>query len=231
MSKIINLLKVMQVFSITGRYLLLSKKSGSDVVTLKHDWSRDILKHFKIELEIKGTPALLDTSCILLGNHISYLDIPLIIKSCPDVIFVSKNEVRYWPVIGAAAVKMETIFVQRKNNDSRSAAKEKISESLGLENKRVVIFPSGTTSIKPSVRWQRGIFEVAQQNNIRIQPFRLTYEPLRESAYIDDDNLLISMFNLFKLKKIKAVLEFHLPTNVNVSDCENWKSWCEGSSH
>lgn len=230
MSKFKGLLKVTKVFSITGKYLLMSQRRHNNVVTLKHDWSKDILNHFKIDLSIIGTPANLDSSCILLGNHVSYLDIPILIRSCPDITFVSKKEVKYWPVIGAAAVKMDTIFVERKNSQSRAQAKEKIAESLSEKIKRLVIFPSGTTSIKPSERWQKGVFEIAGKNNIRIQPFKLTYEPLRESAYIDDDNLLVHMYDLFKQKKVKVTLEFHSPVYANEYDCDYWKSWCEGTS-
>ncbi len=230
MSKISGVLKVAKVFSITGKYLLLSQRKESSVVTLKHNWSKDILSHFKIDLEIKGTPAKLDSSCILLGNHISYLDIPILLRSCPDITFVSKAEVKSWPVIGNAAVKMNTIFVERKNSDSRKKAKDKIATALLETKKRLVIFPSGTTSIRPSLRWQKGIFEIAGQNNIRVQPFKLSYEPLRESAYIDDDNLLVHMYDLFKQKRVKVVLEFHEPVIVSEGDCEIWKSWCESAS-
>ncbi|MBC7712456.1 MAG: 1-acyl-sn-glycerol-3-phosphate acyltransferase [Rhizobacter sp.] len=230
MNKFSGLVNVAKVFSITGKYLLLSKAPGSDVVMLKNDWSREILKHFKIDLEIKGKVSALDSSCILLGNHISYLDIPVLIRSCPDVTFVSKKEVKYWPVIGSAAVKMQTIFVERSSTKSRAQAKEQIADSLMNKTQRLAIFPSGTTSIKSSERWQKGVFEIAGNNKIKVQPFKLTYQPLREAAYIDDDNLLVHMYDLFKHKTIKVILEFHDPVDVSVNDCDQWKSWCESTS-
>ncbi|MBC7428596.1 MAG: 1-acyl-sn-glycerol-3-phosphate acyltransferase [Bacteriovorax sp.] len=230
MNKFSGLVNVAKVFLITGKYLLLSKKPGSDVVMLKNDWSREILEHFKIDLEIKGNARELDASCILLGNHISYLDIPVLIRCCPDITFVSKKEVKYWPVIGNAAVKMQTIFVERGSSHSRAKAKEQITNSLLNKTQRLAIFPSGTTSIKASERWQKGVFEIAEKNNIKIQPFKLSYEPLREAAYIDDDNLLVHMYDLLKHKKIKVILELHEPVDVGVNDCDLWKSWCESSS-
>lgn len=227
------MLKVAKVFSITGKYLALSKFTDTSVTGLKHDWSREILNHFKINLQVIGRPTLPDESCILLGNHVSYLDIPVLLKACPEVTFVSKKEVKYWPVIGSAAVKMNTIFVERKNRGSRAAAKDQIAKSLLEKKQTLAIFPSGTTSIKPSARWQKGVFEIAGSNHIKIQPFKISYHPLRASAYIDDDNLLVHMIQLFKKPKIDVTIEFHEPVHVrgetHESDCEFWKSWCESS--
>ena len=223
------LLKVAKVFSITGKYLLLSQKSNPNTTSIKNRWSKEIFHLFKIDIEIKGQPAVLNESSILLGNHISYLDIPILLRSCPDITFVSKKEVKYWPIIGSAATKMQTIFVERKNPDSRAQAKLKIADSLLTKKQRLVIFPSGTTSIRASARWQQGVFEIAEKNKIKIQPFRIHYCPLRAAAYIDNDNLILHMYNLFKLKKIKVILEFHEPVSVHssISGCEHWKKWCE----
>lgn len=207
----------------------MSMKPGSDVVTLKSGWAREVLNHFNIDLTIKGPPTLHRESSIMLGNHISYLDIPVLIACCPDVVFVSKKEVKHWPLIGSAAVKMKTIFVDRKSTNSRAAAKITIAHSLKEKNLNLIIFPSGTTKIGSSPRWQKGIFEIAEENKILVHPFRIKYSPLRQCAYIDDDNLLTHMMNLFKLKKINVVVEFHEPVYVTSSDLDIYKSWSESS--
>jgi 1-acyl-sn-glycerol-3-phosphate acyltransferase len=49
----------------------------------------------------------------LVGNHLSYLDIPLLMQSSPNISFVAKEEVGRWPVIGAGAHALNTIFVKR----------------------------------------------------------------------------------------------------------------------
>lgn len=221
--------KTAKVFSITGKYLLKSMISGSCVVDLKSRWACEILNHFNIDLTIKGRPALLNQSSVMLGNHISYLDIPILIACCPDVVFVSKKEVKYWPVIGNAAVKMKTIFVERHNADSRASAKATIARSLKEKNLNLIIFPSGITKIGVSPRWQKGIFEIAEENNIVVYPFRIKYSPERDCAYIDDDNLLIHMSNLFRLKKIKVTVEFHPAVLVNTESINHWKEWSEAS--
>lgn len=228
-NKLANTLKVLKVFLITGKYLFLSWKKQSDIIDLKTSWARDILNHFNINLKIQGSPAHPKAPCLFIGNHISYLDIPLLLLGHPQVAFVSKKEVGNWPVIGSAAKKMKTIFVERGSRTSRNETKEKITKSL-LENKaQIAIFPSGTTSLLISSEWRKGVFEIAKNENISVQPFRIRYSSPRSAAYIDDDNLLIHMFNLFSLKSMDAFLEFHEPANIKsiTEDCVYWKQWAE----
>ncbi|MDD4975119.1 MAG: lysophospholipid acyltransferase family protein [Bacteriovorax sp.] len=218
-----------KVFSITGKYLRLTQKIETDFINLKGLWARDIINHFKININILGKPINHNGPTLFVGNHISYLDIPILLYSCPEISFVSKKEVKTWPVFGKVAVKMQTIFVERNNSLSRTTAKAEITKSLIERNQKLVIFPSGTTSINSTSSWKKGAFEIAEKNDIWVQPFRIRYEPLRAAAYIDKDNLLIHMYQLFILKKIKASIEFNEPVKIinSIEECDYWKKWCE----
>jgi 1-acyl-sn-glycerol-3-phosphate acyltransferase len=229
MVKIIKILKVLKVFTLTGKFLHLSYADEADTVKLKHFWGKEILDHFNIKILIKGKPQLTSAPAILVGNHISYLDIPILFYAFPDISFVSKKEIKSWPIIGRAATQAHTIFVDRNNSKSRASVKKDITTSLIDENRKMVIFPSGTTSIQSTASWKKGVFEIAEQNNIFVQPFRIHYEPMRAAAYIEQDNFLIHMYNLFKLKRIEVSLEFHSPVKIQdcISDCHFWKTWCE----
>jgi 1-acyl-sn-glycerol-3-phosphate acyltransferase len=224
-----NSKKVAQVFSITGKYLRLSKKQNSDVVLLKSLWAKEILQHLNLNVQIIGKPSPDHLPSLLVGNHISYLDIPILMAACPDVSFVSKKEVQTWPIIGTAAQKAETIFVTRESVSSRAAAVNEIAKCLVENKQRVALFPSGTTSIQPTTRWKKGAFEIAKRNEVQIQPFRIRYKPLRAAAYIDQDHFLIHLYQLFQLGKIDVTIEFHEPVNIedSLSECERWKIWCE----
>jgi 1-acyl-sn-glycerol-3-phosphate acyltransferase len=224
-----RLLKVVKVFSITGKYLRYSTQKESDIVNVKGRWARDIVSHFKINIQIRGKPNCQNEPCLFVGNHISYLDIPILIYGCPELSFVSKKEVKSWPVIGYAAVKMNTIFIERNKPSSRASAKNEIANSLLTNKQKLVIFPSGTTAIRPTSHWRKGAFEIAENNNIKVQPFRIRYKPLRAAAYIDADNFLVHMYQLFILKKIDVTLEFHEPVFIkdSIEACSHWKNWCE----
>jgi len=225
-----NIKNVFEVFKMTGKYLRLAQKNKSPIIELKKSWASDILQHLNLNIKKIGAPSTCNEPIILIGNHISYLDIPVLMQSCPEISFVSKSEVKAWPVIGKAAIQAETIFVERGSFTSRKTAKNQIANSLLLKKQKVALFPSGTTSIQPTVSWKKGAFEIAAENQIKIQPFRIRYNPLRASAYIDQDNFLLHMYQLFQFKRIDVTLEFHEPVNIQdaVSDCVYWKEWCEG---
>lgn len=189
----------------------------------------EMINLFNINVEIIGSPTKTDEPCVLVGNHISYLDIPVLMFAQPDVTFVSKKEVSYWPIIGSAAKKAQTIFVTRSNRHSRSMARDQIAKSLKDNCQKVAIFPSGTTSIYRSAFWKKGAFEIAQKNSFKVQPFRLKYHPLSEVSYVGKDNFITHMFALFELSKIKVTIEFHEPVLIDnaINDCLLWKQWCE----
>jgi len=220
---------VVKVFTIIVKYLRLAKNNNSDLTSLKNNWSIEIVKLFKLNVQIKGKLEIPNKPIIFVGNHISYLDVPVLLFCYSEISFVCKKEVKSWPIVGAAAVKMQTIFVERDNSISRSSAKNQIATSLIENNQKIAIFPSGTTSMGISERWKKGVFEIAEKNAILIQPFRVRYDPLRVAAYIDQDNFIRHLYQLFNCKKIDVSIEFHEPVLItnSVEDCDYWKNWCE----
>ena len=226
MKKIKNIVKV---FTLTFKYLRLANKNKSDLISVKRNWSKDIIDLFNINIHILGEPIIHNEAMIFVGNHISYLDVPILLHCYPNISFVSKKEVKSWPIIGDAAIKMQTIFVERNKSSSRLTAKKQISDSLLEKKQKIVIFPSGTTSLGTSERWKKGVFEIAEKHAVLVQPFRVRYHPLRASAYIDQDNFLQHMYQLFNFKKIDVSIEFHEPVQItnSVIECNYWKNWCE----
>ena len=220
-----------QVFSETYQSLLEAKKNSGQVLTVKSVWAETMLRLLKIDLNIIGMMA--DTKPLLLvGNHISYLDIVLLLKANPDFSFVAKKEIASWPIFGNAAIAAQTIFVQRENSGSRASARQEIVKSL-KNNQRVVIFPSGTTCLNELKSWKKGAFEIALENNIMIQPFRISYSPIRPAAYIEKDFFPVHLYQLAVLKEIHAEIEFHPPVSVkdSIADCAFWSQWSRRASN
>ena len=224
-----KVVKIIKVFTITGKHLKQAYKPDCNIENLKKSWSHEIILLFNLKIKVLGIPISEDGPHLLVGNHVSYLDIPVLFFLGNEINFVSKSEVKSWPIIGQAAIKGRTIFVERSNDKSRNTAKNQIAKSL-IENKQnVVIFPSGTTSLGSSMSWKKGAFEIAEINNIKLQPFRIKYMPQRAAAYIDKDNFLFHMYQILRLKEINVTVEFHPPVTINnsVEDCAFWKNWCE----
>jgi 1-acyl-sn-glycerol-3-phosphate acyltransferase len=217
--------KAARVLGQTHRYMKLGEDSDGQLVKLKSRWAREILKLLNIEVTISGKVNS-DPSLIFVGNHISYLDLILILATVPESSFVSKSEVANWPLFGRAAKLLDTIFVKRECADSRNAARDTITSALQV-GKRIVLFPSGTTTLDEKKMWRKGAFEIAHANGLKIQPFRIEYDPLRTAAYIDNDLFLAHLIQIAKQPLIRASIEFHEPVNVTepFQDSLFWQKW------
>lgn len=198
---------VLVIFVKTFHYYFLSHLPGARVRELKQSWASSIMHDFGYEVSVSGVPPGTGP-LILVGNHISYLDIMLLMSVHPDIVFIAKREVSMWPVIGVAAARVGTIFIDREAKQDGGKKRSLIAEALKKDNSHVVVFPSGTTSLQETKLWKKGIFEIAKENSIQVKAFKIHYSPLRESAYIDEDNLLDQMQKLFSLKNKTAKLEW-----------------------
>lgn len=212
----------------TYKYLRRSENPEEVLENLKGGWAQSILEKIKLQVEVVGRPTS-QSSILFVGNHMSYIDIPLLMNTIGNVSFVAKHEIASWPIFGKAAEKMETVFVKRENTNSRLLAREAVTQALH-EGKRVVVFPSGTTSLNESKMWKKGAFYIAKEVGVQVQPFRISYSPARAIAYIDQDFFPAHLYNLFKFKNLSAKIEFHEPVYVSdVSEnCIYWYYWSRG---
>ncbi|MGZ3690522.1 MAG: lysophospholipid acyltransferase family protein [Pseudobdellovibrio sp.] len=177
------------------------------MLKLKEKWAKMAMKDFGYRIEVKGPPPEESAGpLILVGNHISYLDIMLLMSAYPHIAFIAKKEVRSWPIIGVGADRAGTLFVDRGHKEDRARMRNSIAEQLLQHKAKVAIFPSGTTTLDEKVTWKKGVFEIAAENSIPVKAFKISYDPLRESAYIDEDNLLQQMKLIFKIKNKTAKL-------------------------
>jgi 1-acyl-sn-glycerol-3-phosphate acyltransferase len=81
---------------------------------------------------------------LILSNHVSWLDI-CVVGALAPVVFVAKNEVAGWPVLGWLAKLQRTIFVNRQARHQTGAATREIAGRL-LGGDAVVLFAEGTSS-------------------------------------------------------------------------------------
>lgn len=199
--------KVASVFLKTALYgCALVGKDRKAVRAHKRKWARDVLNTLGFEIVIRGTPPA-EGTCILVGNHVSYLDIFLLMASDGAATFIAKDDLLRWPLIGVGAKAIGTIFVSRESGADRSATREQIIQCLDKnDSDKLVVFPAGTTTLDESKPWKKGIFEIAKKAGVPVQLFQIEYDPLREAAYIDDDNLFVQMAGLSKVKKKTATL-------------------------
>ena len=111
-------------------------------LTLRRRWSQGLLRVLGIELDARGTPV--EPGCMLVANHISWVDI-FVINAMAPAAFVSKAEVRNWPVIGWLAARNDTIFLRRGSRGHARIINEETAAALDA-GRNVAIFPEGTTT-------------------------------------------------------------------------------------
>ena len=128
-------------------------------------WYRRLLRCMRVRVQAEGTIA---TGALLVANHVSWLDIPAI-GTRGMVRFLSKAEVRGWPLVGWMSELAGTFFIARGANRV-GAAVEQIRACI-QGGHPVVVFPEGTTSDGRQVhRFHPRLFAVCQQAGLAVQP-------------------------------------------------------------
>ena len=96
-----------------------------------------------VRVHASGGPASV-RPLVLVANHVSWLDIVTLTALAP-VRFVSKAEVRSWPLIGWLARLQRSVFIDRGDRSTVAGKASEVVEALRAGD-LVVIFPEGTTS-------------------------------------------------------------------------------------
>jgi 1-acyl-sn-glycerol-3-phosphate acyltransferase len=114
-------------------------------------------------------------SGLLVLNHLSYVDI-LVIAALTPAIFVSKSEVRDWPLFGWLSSLGGTVFIQRARRTHVGVVNREIAQALA-EGLLVVVFPEGTsTNGQQVLPFRSPLLEPVTQGNHPITVGYLHYE-------------------------------------------------------
>lgn len=168
-------------------------------------WGSNTLKAMGVEVEIRGElPA---EAALILPNHRSYIDIIFFPIHVQPSCFVAKADIDGWPLIGAGARLVKTIFVDRSNQESRRQTREDVKDRL-KEGYSVIVFPEGTTFQAPDLgKFYPGMFFIAAEGDIPVIPAAIEYyDP--EDAWAGSESLLQHYFRAFGKRKTKVKIEF-----------------------
>ena len=160
--------------------------------------------------EVRLTGVQPSTPALWVANHQSWADIPLLGMLQP-MAFLSKSELRHWPLLGWLAAEAGTLFITRGGGDSGSLNQQLAGELQ--QGRSVLIFPEGTTTNGATLRtFHSRLLACAIETDTPVQPVAITYlrngEPDSLSPFIGDDDLLSHLFRL--LSADNATVEIQL---------------------
>ncbi len=104
---------------------------------------RALLKIFNVRVIERGTPPG-KAPTIVVSNHVSWLDIP-VIGSLHPLSFIAKSEIEGWPVVGTMARLQRSVFIDRQRRKATAEVNDALAHRL-VKGEVVVLFAEGTTS-------------------------------------------------------------------------------------
>ena len=185
-------------------------------------WSRKLLAIVRVRLRCRGLSGKLPERCLLVLNHVSWIDIFLLDALHPAV-FVAKAEIARWPLFGTIARGIGTVFIERGSRRSAQRTNRHIAEVLA-SGSPVACFPEGSTSYGHAVgRFHGALFQPAIDSDATVVPVVLRYVDSDgklsvASAYVGEHSLLRSVWTLLAERSLIAELRFLPAVHANGRD-------------
>jgi 1-acyl-sn-glycerol-3-phosphate acyltransferase len=167
---------------------------------LTRAWSRQLLILLGIRVEADAKDLARIGAGLLVGNHISFIDIFVINALLPSA-FVAKSEVASWPLIGWLSRHVGTVFIERGNRKAAHRTQQQMLHMLGA-GQRLAIFPEGTSTAGDTVMpFHAALFQSAIDAAVPVHAIALGYrgpDGLRSAApaYIGDISLMECLLSI-----------------------------------
>jgi len=189
-------------------------------------WALEMLAVLGVRLELRGQPPA-QGPVLLVANHISWLDI-LVMHAARHCRFVSKADVRHWPLIGTLATGAGTLYIERESRRDAMRVVHHMAESLARDE-ILAVFPEGTTSDGVTLLpFHANLIQAAISAPAPVQPVALSFIDTATGAvsltpcYIGDDTLVGSVWRTLAGAPITAVVSYGQPQQAQGRDRRAW---------
>ncbi len=189
-------------------------------------WALQFLALWGLHLRVLGQPVV-NGPALMVANHISWLDI-LVIHAARHCRFVSKSDIREWPLVGMLATGAGTLYIERTSRKDALRMVKDMANAM-QEGDVVAIFPEGTTSDgRDLLPFHANLIQAAIQAQAPVQPMSLQFidnqsrEITFAPCYTGDDTLIGSMWRTLKAPGITAVVHFGDLQHANGRDRRTW---------
>jgi 1-acyl-sn-glycerol-3-phosphate acyltransferase len=189
-------------------------------------WSLKMLALLGVRLEVRGTPP--ETGPMLLvANHISWLDILVMHAAC-YCRFVSKADVKRWPLIGRLATGGGTIYLERESRRDALRVLHHMAESL-RRGEVVAVFPEGTTGDGLELLpFHANLVQAAISAGAPAQPVALSFLDTqsrtmsRRPCFVGEDTFMGSLWRTVVGPPLTAVVHYGEPQAAHERDRRAW---------
>ena len=204
---------------------LLQKLNFAQAKTLPHYYHRLLCKIIGIQVEIEGD---VPKHGLIISNHISWTDIPVLSATCP-LTFIAKREVSRWPFFGWLANLQGCEFVNRESRQSTKPSMDRVRQRLA-KGEILVLFPEGTSGNGRKLSpFKSAYFGAVESTNISItlatilytsrQGLPLTHRQWANVSWRGDQSLLPNLWHMLRHSPLAVKVIFQpLPKIENRKD-------------
>jgi len=171
-------------------------------------WSQQMLVCIGIRLELAGDTQV-PGPLLLVSNHVSWIDITAL-HAARYCRFVSKADVRAWPLIGALAAGIGTLFIQRESRKDALRVVQHMERSL-RDGDVLAIFPEGTTSDGVALLpFHANLLQAAIAANAPVQSMAIDYrdeitgQRSLAPCYVGNDTLMVSVWRSLRAQSLSV---------------------------
>ena len=169
-----------------------------------------------IKVTVQGDEGQLERGgYVIISNHFGYLD-GIVLGSLFPVVFVSKKEVKSWPMIGQWSTLCGTVFIDRQRKDLIPLAVTEISRKLQQEA-NILLFPEGAaTNGERMLPFQTAPLAAPLRSRSIIVPVTLAYRSIEEQPVsvanrdliycYDDMDFMPHFWKLLALRSVEVLV-------------------------
>ncbi len=175
-------------------------------------WALAMLRVAGIELVVRGTPVA-QGPALLVANHLSWLDI-VVLHASRYCRFVSKADIRHWPLVGTLAGGAGTVYIERASRRDAHRVVHHMTRQLQLGDV-LAVFPEGTTGDSARLKpFHANLLQAAISAGAPVQPVALRFvdgdtgQTCYAPRYIDDDSIFVSIWETLNVRHLRAEVTF-----------------------
>jgi 1-acyl-sn-glycerol-3-phosphate acyltransferase len=162
-------------------------------------WSAKMFRVLGLELKVQGQ--FDPTAKLVIANHVSWLDILAVHAVHPQARFVSKADVRAWPLVNRLIDAAGTLYIEREKRRDALRVVHQVADAL-REGHTVAVFPEGTTGTGEALLpFHANLLQAAISAGAPVQPVVLRYADRASpftpaAAYVGETTLTQTLWML-----------------------------------